>query len=101
VSELALQLLPAVLAGSGLAGLYLAALWWSLRRLPSVERPGSWMLASSIVRIAGLLAGLWLAGRGQPLPLVAAFLGFLATRTGVIAFVRSRWRREVTGDPTP
>lgn len=73
---------PALTAGSG--GFLLGLLYFRLLR-DTAERlvaGGGWPRAAlfTVLRIAGAVAVLGLAAQAGPLPLLAAFFGFLAAR---------------------
>ena len=83
-------LLPFALLGAGLAGLYLASLWLSVRALGHAGRPGAWMLAGAFLRVAGVCGGLWAIAGGQALRTGAALAGFVVARTLALAWVRRK-----------
>lgn len=75
-----LSLVVPALAGLLLGGLYFGGLWAVVRRLDRARRPGLWLLASAVVRVAALLPILYLVMEGRPERLVAALVGFLGAR---------------------
>jgi len=77
-------------AGAVLGGLYFGALWWTVHRLPRARRPGPWLLASAVLRVAALLPLLFLASGGRWERLVAALVGFMGARTLVLRWGRGR-----------
>lgn len=74
--------------GAGLAAVYLAALWWTVRRLPESRHAGLLLLASGVLRV-GAVSGvlLLLLFWGWP-ALVGALLSFTAMRWAVAHRVR-------------
>jgi F1F0 ATPase subunit 2 len=77
------------LAGGAAIGLlYFAGLWATVRRLPSVRRPGLLVFASFVARIAVAVAGFVVLLGGDARRAVVALVGFLAVRT--IAVRRGR-----------
>ena len=74
------RVLPFALAGGALGALHFGGLWYTLRRLPRVRRPGLWMGGSFILRTVVVLAGFYaIVGAGLP-AVVAAMSGFIAVR---------------------
>lgn len=78
-------LLGGAAVGFALGALHFVGLWWTLARMPRARRPGMWLAASTLVRLAlvalvlSLLARLglgWLAG---------ALVGFIAARFAATA----------------
>lgn len=80
-------LLLSLLAGASAATAYLAALWFTVSRLPGRTRPGAWLLASALTRMAllVLLFG-WIAGHSGASGLLAATTGFV-----VVRWLACRW----------
>jgi len=68
------------LTGIGLAGVYFAGLWETIRRLPDVEKPVRRMAMSYALRMALALTGFYLVMQGQWERLAAAMVGFLLMR---------------------
>jgi F1F0 ATPase subunit 2 len=85
-----LTLLTPFLLGALLGGLYLAALWLTVRRLTRVRRPALWLLGSTLLRLGLLLAGFWyILGDGHWQRLLAALAGFIVVRALTLGQVRS------------
>lgn len=74
----------ALAGGMLLAAIYLAVLWLTVRRLAHVRRPGLLMVASYMLRMLLLIAGLYLLGDSQWQSFVAALAGFILVRTLVL-----------------
>jgi len=82
-------------AGGALAGLWLAGLWLDVRRLTRGRRSCLRLIGGALVRLSVVAAGFYLvltAGGSWTHP-VAALIGFLVVRYGVLARVRSRFAR--------
>ena len=74
-------LMAAFAAGLVLGAFYFIALWQTVRRLPSEKSPARLMLMSFILRMAVVMAGLYLVmGEGHWERLAAAMLGFIIIR---------------------
>ncbi|WP_180899858.1 N-ATPase subunit AtpR [Martelella soudanensis] len=87
-------LLPGLLAGAGAAGLFLAGLALGIRFALRGSRPALALFVSAALRMAALLGlGWWVAGLGAQ-ALAAFALGFVITRTLVVAVVRATEARE-------
>lgn len=85
---------PGLLAGAVAAALFLAGLALGIRFALRRQRPALGLFVSAALRMAALLGlGWWVSGMG--IQALAAFaLGFLVTRTLVLAVVRSGQARE-------
>ncbi|MCK2184157.1 ATP synthase subunit I [Halomonas getboli] len=89
----------ALLAGVGLGAAFFGGLWWTVRRLPTVNHPAAWLLASLVLRFALVLAGLWwLVTEGGAEAGLAAALGLALARW---ALVRRLGPRAPTGALRP
>ncbi len=79
------------LAVGFIAGLFFfGALYWTVRQIPRLRRPG-WLLAVSfIVRTAVVLSVFYLVMDSSWLRLVAAVLGFIAARMVLVQIVRPK-----------
>lgn len=68
--------------GGAVAGLlYFGTLRATVERVPTSSRPGSLLLASTLVRMAGAMAAFfWVARTGGFVGLVASLAGFAASR---------------------
>jgi hypothetical protein len=76
-------------AGAVTAALFFAGLALGMRLALRASRPTATLLASSTLRIAGLLAAGWLvAGQGGAAALAGFALAFLVVRTLAIALAR-------------
>ncbi len=73
-------LAAAFAAGVGLGGFYFIALWRTVKRLAVTRHPARLMLLSFVVRLAVLLAGLYIVMDGHWERLAAAMVGFLLIR---------------------
>jgi F1F0 ATPase subunit 2 len=75
-----LALALGLVAGTGLGAVHFGALWWTVRRLPRLRRPGRWLALSAALRFVVVLAGFVALVRVHPLALLAALMGFLLAR---------------------
>lgn len=73
-------LAAAVVLGLMLGGAYFGALWWTIRRLPGVSRPGCWLVGSFVVRISLTMGAFYLLLLQGVVRLAAALIGFLLAR---------------------
>lgn len=71
----------ALAGGMGLGALYFSGLWWTVRRLSEADHPALLMMASLLMRLGGLLAGLWLLADGEWQRAAVALAGILVART--------------------
>lgn len=89
-------------AGGALAGLWLAGLWLDVRGLARERRPYVRLIGGALVRLSVVAAGFYLvlAAGGSWTHPVAALIGFLAVRYGVLVRVRRRFAASTptTGD---
>lgn len=74
----------ALAGGMGLGALYFSGLWWTVCRLPAARHPALLMMASLVVRVGGLLVGLWLLAAGEWQGVAVALAGILVVRTIVV-----------------
>ncbi|MAM13892.1 MAG: ATP synthase subunit AtpR [Rhizobiaceae bacterium] len=85
---------PGLLAGAAAAGLFLAGLALGIRLALRRSQPALALFLSAALRMAALLGlGWWVAGMGVQ-AIVAFAIGFLVTRTIIVAVVRSGEARE-------
>jgi len=82
-SEFETNWMPAVagfLLGAALGALHLTLLWMSVRRLLYSTRPGSWLLATGVIRIVAVGSALVWAVAGNWPRGAACLAGFIAIR---------------------
>ncbi len=79
----ALTLIPALLAGALLGGIFFGGLWWTIRRGLSSRRPALLFLGSLLLRTAAAVAGFYLVSGGHLPRMLACLLGFLLARFAV------------------
>ena len=78
---LAPQLLLFLLVGLVLGAMYFYALWLTIRRLPQARSPALLVLASALLRLGMLFAGLyWVTAGGHWERLLAAVAGVILAR---------------------
>jgi F1F0 ATPase subunit 2 len=83
-----IQLLFAGLFGMVLGGLYFALLWLTVKHLATIRWPAIWVLLSLVLRLGGLLAGLYWITDGSWKRLVAALLGVIVARVVFTRYLR-------------
>ena len=84
------RVILAGLAGAALGVFFFGGLWWTVRRAASSEHPALLFLASGLLRMGIVTAGLWLVGAGRWPRLAAALLGLIAARLVVTRLTRPR-----------
>ena len=68
-------------AGGVLLGMfYFGSLWWVVRRLPDIQRPGLWVPLSTLARTLAVLAGMYFLIGQDWIRLLAAMAGFVLGR---------------------
>jgi F1F0 ATPase subunit 2 len=77
------------IAGIVLGGMFYGGLWWTVRRGLRSARPGLWFLASSLLRMAIALGGLYAVSGGDWRRLFACLLGFVVGRILVTWLTRA------------
>lgn len=87
MNEMALLALSAV-AGIGLGGLFYGGLWWTVRRGLTSARPGLWFFASSLLRTAVALGGLYAVSADDWRRLLGCLFGFILGRVLVTWLAR-------------
>ena len=70
----------ALAAGVGLGILYVAGLWWTVRKGLACRRPALLFSGSLLLRTGGVLAGFYAVSAGGWKSLVAALAGFVVAR---------------------
>lgn len=75
-----LALMFAVTIGAALGVIFFGGLWWTVRKGVSSKQPALWFFASFVVRMAVVLAGFLLMGRGHWQRLLACLAGFILAR---------------------
>lgn len=68
------------IAGVLLGVFFFGSLWWVVRRLPEMSRPGLWVPLSSLLRTLVVLGGVYLLMGTHWERLVAVLLGFVIGR---------------------
>jgi F1F0 ATPase subunit 2 len=82
------ELVRAFALGTVVGSLYFGGLWWTVRQLPALKRPGLFLLLSLFVRLGVALPLFYLIMDGRWERLLAAVLGFMVVR----AFLARRLR---------
>ena len=81
------DLMVTCICGAGIGGLHFAGLWWTVRRIQTVRRPGLVALASFLVRTGLTTSALYFILNGSWERLLFSLLGFMLVRS---LYVR-RW----------
>lgn len=84
-----LQLSMASAGGLGLGAAYLAALWFTLRALPRVNQPMTFLIATTAVRLGILFAGFYVISAGRGDMLLASLLGFFLMRILALRWIKA------------
>ena len=71
-------------AGMALGLFYFAGLWWTVRKLPTMQSPALWTIVSFVVRSGIALAGLYLVMAGRWENLLACLAGFTLIRLWLV-----------------
>lgn len=71
-----------------MGGFYFLGLWWTSQRIGKTRAPSLLFMTSFVVRMAVLLAGLWLVTRGRLLDTAVAVICLLVARRLVVNYVR-------------
>ena len=89
------MLIAGFFAGAAAGGVFLAALWWTTRRLPRTDNVALLFGASFLVRLGAVLAVFWLLARtGRWEAMVAGLAGFTLVRALAVWRVRAGMRKE-------
>lgn len=84
-----LSLVPALITGIALGGIFFGGLWWTVRKCVSAGQPALWIFGSGLLRMTGALAGFYLIADGHWERLLAALLGFVTARVIVTRLSRA------------
>jgi F1F0 ATPase subunit 2 len=84
-----LALATAFFAGAALAGIYLAALWRSVRELAGAGRPAAILVRGALLRVVVVAGALGLAAQAGVGPFLACVAGFIVVRVAVTRRVRA------------
>lgn len=84
-------------AGLLLSGVYFAALWLTVRRLPQTRSPLLTLGVSFLLRMAILLGGFYYLMQGRWERLVACLAGFFIVRTVCVLQSRVSLRKSTSG----
>jgi F1F0 ATPase subunit 2 len=79
-----LVLVLALLGGVLLGVLFFGGLWWTVRRGLHSPTPALWFSASSLIRTAVALLGLYVISHGERRRLLACLIGFFLARVVVM-----------------
>lgn len=95
-----LLFIPALLAGVLLGAIFFGGLWWTVRRGVSSKQPAILFLFSLLLRIVIVLAGFYVAARGDWRGMLACLLGFVLARLLVTWLTRppAAKRSQIAGE---
>jgi len=83
-----LTLIFALLAGIALGALFFGGLWWTIRRSAASQHPAFWFLGSGLLRMSGVVAGIYFISGGRWERLAACLIGLIVARLLVIRLTR-------------
>lgn len=95
-----LLLILSGLVGAVLGVLFFGGLWWTVRKALASPYPAMWFLTSMLLRMGVVLSGFYYVSDGQWKRLVAALLGFIIARFGVMWLTRVPNRQGPTSEAT-
>lgn len=75
-----ISVLPALLVGMLLGGIFFGGLWLTVRKGLTSSRPALWFLGSFVVRTGAVLAGFLFVSNGSLEKILACLAGFLIAR---------------------
>ena len=82
------ELVGAFALGTVVGFLYFCGLWWTVRQLPALKRPGVFLLLSLFVRMGVALPLFYLIMDGKWERLLAGVLGFMVVRGFLVRRLR-------------
>ncbi len=74
------MMVPALVTGLFLGGMFFGGLWWTIRKGLSSTQPAIWFIGSLLLRTCLTLAGFYVVSDGQWERLLACLLGFTIAR---------------------
>lgn len=83
-----LNYVSALVEGGLLGAFFFAGLWWTVKEVPSSNRPAFRFLGSLLLRTSALVAGFYFVSGGHCERLLMCLLGFFIARYIVMRFVR-------------
>lgn len=86
----------ALMAGLLFGAIFFGGLWWTVRKGVSSKQPALWFFPSLLLRMAVVLVGFYLVGRGHWERLVACLLGFIIARVVVTLLTRPPVERQIS-----
>ncbi len=89
----ALTLLVVLGAGVALGMMFFGGLWWTIRKGVVSPRPAVWFLGSLVVRMALVMAGVYLVAGNRWERLLACLVGFILARL-VVTWLTGKWAKE-------
>jgi F1F0 ATPase subunit 2 len=75
-----LTLVPALLFGVLLGGIFFGGLWWTVRKGLTARRPALWFFGSLMLRMATVIVGFLFIANGRWERMLACLTGFLIAR---------------------
>lgn len=74
------MMVPALVTGLLLGGMFFGGLWWTIRKGLSSTQPAFWFIGSLLIRTGLTLAGFYMVSEGQWERLLACLFGFTIAR---------------------
>ena len=81
-------IIASLVMGALLGAFHFGALWITVRRLPTAERPETLVMFSFLIRASGVLLGLYLFAGANVERLLLCLVGFVIARTVLIRRLR-------------
>ena len=74
------MMVPALVTGIMLGGMFFGGLWWTIRKGLSSTQPALWFIGSLLIRTCLTLAGFYVVSDGQWERLLVCLFGFTIAR---------------------
>jgi len=75
-----LSLVPALMVGALLGGIFFGGLWWTVEKVLASQWSVPWLFGSLLLRTSIVLVGFYFVGRGYWERLFVCLLGFVIAR---------------------
>ncbi len=90
------NMVMAMVIGMVFGTIYFGGLWFTVQRLPEMRRQAMWMIASTVLRLSILMAGLYLAFGNQWKELLFALLGIIIVRSIMLRKISANLKSGLT-----
>lgn len=74
------MMVPALVMGIVLGGMFFGGLWWTIRKGLSSTQPAFWFIGSLLIRTGLTLAGFYVVSDGHWVKLLVCLFGFTMAR---------------------